>query len=62
MRKLEGFRRLDHLTRAIEEDRDPFADSSAAVPRFRERRPLKMIEAVSVSSFEHTTAVQIPTC
>jgi hypothetical protein len=30
-RKLDGFRRLDHLTRAIEEDRDPFADSSAAL-------------------------------
>jgi hypothetical protein len=27
-RKLDGFRRLDHLTPAIEEDRDPFANGS----------------------------------
>jgi hypothetical protein len=37
-RKSDGFRRLDHLARAIEEDRDPFADSSAAVPRFSHER------------------------
>jgi hypothetical protein len=39
-RKLDGFRRLDHLTRAIEEGRDPFADSSAAVPRFSHERKI----------------------
>ena len=34
-RKLDGFRRLDHLTHAIEEDRDPLADSSAALSHER---------------------------
>ncbi len=33
--KLEGFRRLDRLTRAVEEQRDPIADFTAAVTRER---------------------------
>jgi hypothetical protein len=41
-RKLDGFRRLDHLTRAIEEDRDPFAESSAAVPGFSHERKISV--------------------
>jgi len=34
--KLEGFRRLDGLTRAVEEQRQPLADFSAAIARERE--------------------------
>jgi hypothetical protein len=30
-RKMDGFRRLDELTRAVEEDRDPFADFDAVL-------------------------------
>jgi hypothetical protein len=30
-RKMDGFRRLDRLTRAVEEDRDPFADFDAVL-------------------------------
>ena len=33
--KLEGFRRLDRLTRAVEEDRDPMADFTAALEHER---------------------------
>jgi hypothetical protein len=33
--KLDNFRRLDRLTRADEEDRDPVADSSAALSQER---------------------------
>ena len=33
--KLEGFRRLDRLTRAVEEQRDPMADFTAAVSHER---------------------------
>jgi hypothetical protein len=33
--KLEGFRRLDRLTRAVEENRDPMADFAAAVAHER---------------------------
>jgi uncharacterized protein len=33
--KLEGFRRLDHLTRAVEETRQPLADFSAAITHER---------------------------
>jgi hypothetical protein len=37
---LDGLRRLDHhLTRAVEEDRDPFADSSAALSLERKLSP-----------------------
>jgi hypothetical protein len=32
---MDGFRRLDQLTRAVEEDRDPFADFDAALGRER---------------------------
>jgi hypothetical protein len=39
-RRMEGFRRLDHLTRAVEQDRDPFADFDAAVTRERTISPL----------------------
>jgi hypothetical protein len=28
---MDGFRRLDQLTRAVEEDRDPFADFDAVL-------------------------------
>ena len=34
-RKMDGVRRLDQLTRAVEEDRDPFADFGAALARER---------------------------
>jgi hypothetical protein len=34
-RKVDGFRRLDQLTRAVEEDRDPFADFDAVLGRER---------------------------
>jgi len=44
-RKLDGFRRPDHLTRAIEEDRDPFAHSSAAVPGFSHERKISASRA-----------------
>jgi uncharacterized protein len=33
--KLEGFKRLDRLTRAVEEDRQPLADFSAALEHER---------------------------
>jgi hypothetical protein len=29
--KMDGFRRLDRLTRTVEEDRDPFADFDATL-------------------------------
>jgi hypothetical protein len=32
---MDGFRRLDNLTRAVEEDRDPFADFDAALAHER---------------------------
>jgi len=35
MEKIEGFRRLDRLTRAVEEDRQPLADFTAAVTHER---------------------------
>ena len=37
--KLDGFRRLDRLTRAVEEQRDPMADFSAAVTHERTISP-----------------------
>ncbi len=37
--KMEGFRRLDRLTRAVEEDRDPLADFAAAVAHERRISP-----------------------
>jgi hypothetical protein len=33
MQKMDGFRRLDRLTRTVEENRDPFADFDAALTR-----------------------------
>lgn len=37
--KVEGFRRLDRLTRAVEENRDPVADFAAALEHERELSP-----------------------
>jgi hypothetical protein len=34
-RKMDGFCRLDQLTRAVEQDRDPFVDFGAALARER---------------------------
>jgi hypothetical protein len=37
--RLDALRRLDHLPRAVEEDRDPFADSSAGLSHERKITP-----------------------
>jgi len=37
--KMEGFRRLDRLTRAVEDNRDPFADFDAAIAHERRISP-----------------------
>jgi uncharacterized protein len=34
--KIEGFRRLDRLTRAVEDERQPLADFSAAIAHERD--------------------------
>jgi hypothetical protein len=39
MQKMDGFRRLDRLTRTVEEDRDPFADFDAALAHEHEIFP-----------------------
>ena len=37
--KLEGFRRLDRLTRSVEEEREPLADFNAAIKHERRLSP-----------------------
>lgn len=37
--KVDGFRRLDQLTRAVEEEREPLADFSAAMSHERKISP-----------------------
>ena len=39
-RKMDGFRRLDQLTRAVEEDRNPFADFDAVIAHEKVISPL----------------------